>query len=122
MSIKKHILVVEDDAALVRVLKDNLVFEGFEVECVGDDALVLNKAKSFVPDLVVLDVTLPGINGFDLCGTLRQRGRTPILILSARGQTRGRTRGSIPQGVWAYDQPQSLRLRVQMTTRYWGNA
>jgi two-component system response regulator VicR len=71
MSIKKHILVVEDDAALARVLKDNLVFEGFEVECVGDGAL---------------DITLPGVNGFDLCGTLRQRGRTPILILSARGQ------------------------------------
>jgi len=86
MSIKKHILVVEDDAALARVLKDNLVFEGFEVECVGDGSLVLSKAKSFVPDLVVLDITLPGVNGFDLCGTLRQRGRTPILILSARGQ------------------------------------
>jgi two-component system response regulator VicR len=83
---KKRILVVEDDAALARVLKDNLVFEGFEVECVADGNLVLPKAKSFAPDLVVLDIMLPGADGFELCGTLRQRGRTPILILTARSQ------------------------------------
>jgi two-component system response regulator VicR len=83
---KKRILVVEDDAPLARVLKDNLVFEGFEVECVADGNLVLPKAKSFAPDLVVLDIMLPGADGFELCGTLRQRGRTPILILTARSQ------------------------------------
>jgi DNA-binding response OmpR family regulator len=83
---KKRILVIEDDAALARVLKDNLVFEGFEVECVADGNLVLPKAKSFAPDLVVLDIMLPGADGFELCGTLRQRGRTPILILTARSQ------------------------------------
>jgi two-component system, OmpR family, response regulator VicR len=83
---KKRILVVEDDAALARVLKDNLVFEGFEVECVADGNLVLTKAKSFAPDLVVLDIMLPGADGFELCATLRQRGRTPILILTARSQ------------------------------------
>lgn len=83
---KKRILIVEDDAALSRVLKDNLVFEGFEVECIADGNLVLPRAKSFVPDLVVLDVMLPGTNGFELCGRLRQRGRTPVLMLTARSQ------------------------------------
>jgi len=83
---KKRILVVEDDAALARVLKDNLVFEGFDVESVNDGSLVLEKAKSFAPDLVVLDIMLPGADGFELCSTLRQRGRTPILILTARSQ------------------------------------
>ena len=53
---KKRILVVDDDAALARVLKDNLLFEGFEVECVSDGNQVLPRAKSFVPDLVVLDM------------------------------------------------------------------
>jgi len=83
---KKRILVVEDDAALARVLKDNLVFEGFDVESVKDGSLVLQKAKSFAPDVVVLDIMLPGADGFELCSTLRQRGRTPILILTARSQ------------------------------------
>jgi DNA-binding response OmpR family regulator len=83
---KKRILVVEDDAALSRVLKDNLVFEGFEVECIADGNLVLQRARLFVPDLVVLDVMLPGADGFELCSTLRERGRTPILILTARSQ------------------------------------
>ena len=83
---KKRILVVEDDAALARVLKDNLVFEGFDVEWVDEGSLVLQKAKSFAPDLVVLDIMLPGADGFELCSTLRQRGRTPILILTARSQ------------------------------------
>ena len=83
---KKRILVVEDDAALARVLKDNLVFEGFDVEWVDEGSLVLQKAKAFAPDLVVLDIMLPGADGFELCSTLRQRGRTPILILTARSQ------------------------------------
>ncbi len=90
---KKRILVVDDDAALARVLKDNLLYEGFEVECVSDGNQALPTARSFVPDLVVLDVMLPGTNGFDLCGMVRQRGRTPILILSACGQKTDKLRG-----------------------------
>lgn len=90
---KKRILVVDDDAALARVLKDNLLFEGFEVECVSDGNQVLLRAKTFVPDLVVLDIMLPGTNGFELCGMVRQRGRTPVLILSARGQKADKLRG-----------------------------
>jgi DNA-binding response OmpR family regulator len=90
---KKRILVVDDDAALARVLKDNLLFEGFEVECVSDGNQVLPRAKSFVPDLVVLDIMLPGMNGYELCGMVRQRGRTPVLILSARGQKADKLRG-----------------------------
>jgi DNA-binding response OmpR family regulator len=90
---KKRILVVDDDAALAGVLRDNLLYEGFEVECVSDGDLVLPTARSFVPDLVVLDIMLPGTNGFELCGTVRQRGRTPILILSARGQKADKLRG-----------------------------
>jgi DNA-binding response OmpR family regulator len=90
---KKRILIVEDDPALSRVLRDNLLFEGFDVESIADGSLALAKAKAFVPDLVVLDISLPGINGFELCGTLRQRGRTPILILTARSQKADKLRG-----------------------------
>ena len=74
---KKRILVVEDDASLARVLRDNLAFEGFDVECAGDGHLAVDAARDFAPDLVILDVMLPGRDGFDLCGLLRQGGATP---------------------------------------------
>ena len=90
---KKRILVAEDDTALARVLRDNLQFEGYDVECVSDGRLVQAHAKEFAPDLVVLDIMLPGVNGFDLCVALRQPHRLPILILSARGHKADKLRG-----------------------------
>ena len=90
---KKRILVVEDDAALARVLRDNLTFDGFDVQCVTEGSAALQVVREFTPDLVVLDVTLPGMSGFELCGLLRQRGRTPIIILTARGQKADKLRG-----------------------------
>jgi two-component system response regulator VicR len=89
----KRVLVIEDDAALARVLRDNLVFEGFQVECVGDGNQAVGVAKRFVPDLVVLDVMLPGRDGFELLRLLRQGGRPPIIMLTARGQKADKLRG-----------------------------
>ena len=93
MSTRKRILVVEDDTALARVLGDNLRFEGYEVECVSDGTVAQKRAREFTPDLVVLDIMLPGMNGFDLCAALRQRRQTPILILTARGHKADKLRG-----------------------------
>jgi DNA-binding response OmpR family regulator len=90
---KKRVLVVEDDANLAALLRENLLFEGFDVDWVSDGRQVLARAKSFVPDLVVLDIMLPHVNGFELCGALRQHGRTPVLILSARGDKVDKLRG-----------------------------
>ena len=90
---KKRILVVEDDASLVRVLRDNLVFEGFDVECVGDGHAAVTAARAFSPDLVILDITLPGRDGFELCGLLRQGGATPVIMLTARSQKADKLRG-----------------------------
>jgi two-component system response regulator VicR len=90
---KKRILIVEDDAALARVLRDNLTFDGFEVECVTDGNAALHAVRSFTPDLAVLDLMLPGMSGFELCGLLRRHGHTPIIILSARGQKADKLRG-----------------------------
>jgi DNA-binding response OmpR family regulator len=83
---KKRILIVEDDAALARVVFDVLVFEGFDVQCVSDVGAAISKASEFLPDLVLLDVMLPGGSGFDICAALRRSGRTGVIILSARGQ------------------------------------
>jgi DNA-binding response OmpR family regulator len=91
--VKKRILIVEDDAALSQVVSDILVFEGFEVELVTDGDLAVARAAQFMPDLVLLDLTLPGRSGFDLCGVLRRSGRAGVIILTARGQKADKVRG-----------------------------
>src|SRR5215510_741688 len=90
---KKRILIVEDDAALARVLADNLTFAGFEVETVDDGDEVIGRMRAFVPDLVLLDVMLPGTDGFELCGLVRQGGRTPVIMLTARDQKADKLKG-----------------------------
>jgi two-component system response regulator VicR len=90
---KTRILVVEDDAALARVLHDNLTFEGFHVECAATAHQATARSKEFTPDLVVLDVMLPDGDGFELCPFLRHGGRTPIIMLTARSQKPDKLRG-----------------------------
>jgi DNA-binding response OmpR family regulator len=91
--VKKRILVVEDDITLSRVLSDNFAYEGFDVKSVADGSLAVDAARAFSPDLIVLDVTLPGKNGFELCQVLRQGGKTPIIMLTARVQKADKLRG-----------------------------
>ena len=90
---KKRILIVEDDASLARVLRDNLTFDGFEVKCATNGDTALSDARTFAPDLVVLDIMLPDTNGFDLCGVLRHGGQIPIIMLTARSQKADKLRG-----------------------------
>jgi DNA-binding response OmpR family regulator len=90
---KKRILIVEDDAALARVLRDNLTFEGFDAECASDAPSGDRAFKEFSPDLVVLDIMLPGGDGFELCGFMRQRGQAAVIILTARSQKVDKLRG-----------------------------
>jgi DNA-binding response OmpR family regulator len=89
----KRILIVEDDPALAKVLKDNLEFEGFEVVHGADGASALSHAKNAAPDLIVLDIMLPDTDGFELCGVIRQSGRIPVIMLTARGQKADKLRG-----------------------------
>jgi DNA-binding response OmpR family regulator len=81
---KRRILLVEDDAALSQVLSYHLVSEGFVVEAVFDGETALNAAEAFAPDLVLLDLTLPGTNGFELCSHWRQPRRFGIIIITSR--------------------------------------
>jgi DNA-binding response OmpR family regulator len=90
---KKRILIVEDNASLAEVLSDNLTFEGFDVQSVDDGSLAIDKVREFFPDLVVLDLMLPGLDGFEICRAIRQRGQTAIMILTARVQKDDRIRG-----------------------------
>jgi DNA-binding response OmpR family regulator len=88
-----RILLVEDDESIARVLRDNLTLEGFEVAYAYDCGGALLKARSFVPDLVVLDLMLPDGDGFGLFGALGQQGRIPIIVLTARGERGDKLRG-----------------------------
>jgi DNA-binding response OmpR family regulator len=90
---RKRVLIVEDDAALARVLRDNFVFDGFDVEWVADGHEAISKARAWVPDLVLLDVMLPDRDGFELVGLLRGGGRTPVIMLTARSEKADKLRG-----------------------------
>ncbi len=89
-----RILIVEDEPGLVLTLSDLLAAEGYEVDSAQDGITGLRKALEGQYDLIVLDVMLPGRNGFDLCRELRQQGRdTAVLMLTARGQVADRVVG-----------------------------
>jgi len=78
------ILVVEDEPALRDTLTYNLKKDGFTVEAVGDGRSALESARRLKPDLIVLDLMLPEIDGFEVCRILRREMITPILMLTAR--------------------------------------
>ncbi len=90
----RRILLVEDEPSLVLTLSDRLVSEGYEVETAGDGEEGLSKALEGSFDLILLDVMLPGRDGFEVCRELRARGvEIPIVMLTARGQVVDRVVG-----------------------------
>jgi DNA-binding response OmpR family regulator len=81
------ILIIEDDPAMLRGLKDNFVFKGYQVRTAQDGESGLNKALNSKPDLIILDIMLPGINGYEICRLVRAEGLDmPIIMLTAKGQ------------------------------------
>ena len=81
----KTVLIVEDERAIVEILKFNLKREGYETLEALDGQTGLQLAQTEDPDLILLDVMLPKMNGFDICKTLRAENRaTPIIMLTAR--------------------------------------
>lgn len=90
----RRIFVVEDEETLVVTLRDRLTSEGYVVDCAGDGDAAVDQMTKEKYDLVILDVSLPRRNGFDVCRDVRQRGvQTPILMLTARGQVIDRVLG-----------------------------
>jgi DNA-binding response OmpR family regulator len=82
---KKVILVVEDEAAMVRLLRDNLTYEGYEVLVAMDGEAAVETALRTRPDLILLDIMLPKLDGLSVCRQLRERSLdTPIIMLTAR--------------------------------------
>jgi len=88
-----RVLVVEDDAEIADVLRRSLRQEGYEVKTSADGVEALDVATGFVPDLVVLDLGLPRLDGVEVCRRLRAEGDVPILMLTARAETEDRVSG-----------------------------
>ena len=90
----KRVLVVEDQRDLASLLAHNLRHEGLEVRTVENGSDALPSVRSWQPDLVILDLMLPGMDGFEILRGIRGEGKdVPVLILSARGEEQDKIRG-----------------------------
>jgi DNA-binding response OmpR family regulator len=90
----QRILVIEDDQLITRMLEDNLRYEGFEVQSVSNGNRALPAIRAFAPNLILLDLMLPGLDGFEICRTISESpSRIPIIILSARSQSADKVKG-----------------------------
>ena len=88
------ILVVDDDAPIRRMLDRTLAAEGYAVEAVADGGQALAAVELSAPDLIVLDVSMPGLDGLAVCRRLRAKGlATPVLLLTARDEVPDRVAG-----------------------------
>ncbi len=90
----KTILIIEDDLAILRGLKDNLEYESYDVMTATDGVEGYNLIREKKPDLILLDLMLPKMSGYELCRKVREEGlATPILMLTARGEEMDRVLG-----------------------------
>lgn len=89
----ERILVIEDDSAIADLLRRGLTYEGYEVEVAGDGESGLIAARDRPPDVVLLDLTLPRLDGLIVCQRLRAAGDVPILMVTARETVRERVVG-----------------------------
>jgi DNA-binding response OmpR family regulator len=91
---QQRILVVEDNPDLAFGLRNNLEIEGYAVDVADDGYKALTRARTLRPDLIILDLTQPGLDGYRVLKTLREEGSTtPVLILSAHGDEAAKVRG-----------------------------
>ena len=93
-SIKKRVLIVEDEISIQQLMSMALLTEGFEVACASDGSEALAKQESEYFDLIILDIMLPEVDGFDVCKHIRvQNEQIPILFLTARDSKEDRIKG-----------------------------
>jgi len=86
MSDRSRVLVVEDEEAILLGLEENLVYAGYDVLTAADGPTALECATNEIPDLILLDIMLPGLSGFEVCRQLRDKGmEMPVIMLTARG-------------------------------------
>ncbi len=115
-----RVLVVDDDARIRDSLRRHLAYEGYSVDVAGDGPEAFARIGEHVPDLVVLDVMLPGMDGFEVCRRIRQADDMPILMLTAKGTLEDKV-GGLDSGADDYlvkpFQPEELLARVRALLR-----
>ncbi len=90
MPSRPHILVVDDEPQITRVLRTTLNAQGYEIRVANDGETALEILKDFTPDLVITDLMMPNMNGIELCRRLRKVSQVPVLVLSVRGEERSK--------------------------------
>jgi len=117
----KKILIIEDDESIRMALEDDFRLENYEVIVAFDGIEGLTKAANSDIDLIILDIMLPGMNGFDICKKLRSQGiRTPVIMLTAKGQEIDRVVGleiGADDYVTKPFSPRELQARVKAVLR-----
>lgn len=84
---KQKILIVDDDKHIAELISLYMMKDGYETEEVYDGREAIKKAESFQPDLILLDLMLPGMDGYQVCTEIRKTSRVPIIMLTAKGET-----------------------------------
>jgi two-component system, OmpR family, response regulator MprA len=119
-----RILVVDDDPLLAAALRRPLAYEGFDVEVAASGEEALTSAREHSPDLIILDVLLPGIDGLEVCRRLRQASDVPVLMLTARSEVPERVAGFEAGADDYLGKPfafEELLMRVKALLRRGGN-
>lgn len=86
MAERSRILVVDDETQITRVLKTMLQSQGYEVKTASNGESALDLSVDWIPDLIISDLSMPGMNGIELCRAVRKRSQVPIILLSVRGE------------------------------------
>lgn len=89
----EKVLVVEDDAGIMGFLKTELCHEGFEVRDAADGRAALSVFESCMPDIILLDIMLPGLSGLEVLRRIRKSSKVPVILLTARGETYDKVNG-----------------------------
>jgi len=90
---KERVLIIEDDEGILRVLRRALNYENYQVEMATDGETGLTLAREWRPDLIILDLMLPGMDGLEVTQRLRMDGNIPILMLTAKDSINDRVLG-----------------------------
>ena len=87
MDFKEKVLIIDDDRNICELVSIYLIKEGFDVVTAYNGKEGLEKFENESPDIIILDIMMPGIDGWEVCRTIKKKHNTPILMLSAKGET-----------------------------------
>ncbi|WP_026508561.1 response regulator transcription factor [Butyrivibrio sp. MC2013] len=125
MASKQKILIVDDDSNIAELISLYLVKECYDTQTAGDGEAALELYNSFRPDLILLDLMLPGMDGYAVCREIRAKGQTPIIMLSAKGEVFDKVLG-LEMGADDYMEkpfdPKELVARVKAVLRRYNTA